>query len=161
MKVMWGKVWEKVWGRVSDPSNPSAARQRFLRWMKFNLVGLLGIAVQVTALAILLTHFHLGTMPATALAVELTVIHNFLWHERVVWRDRPSQRFVDILIRLIKFNVTNDGVSIAGNLLLMRFLVDGLGMNFAAANLIAIAACALINFALSDCFVFRPERSAG
>jgi putative flippase GtrA len=48
-------------------------------------------------------------------------------------------------------------VSILGNLLLMRLLVGTLQMNYFAANVIAIAACSLVNFLLSDCFVFQAE----
>jgi putative flippase GtrA len=39
----------------------------------------------------------------------------------------------------------------------MRLLVGGLGMQYFVANLIAIAACSLVNFLLSDCFVFHAE----
>ncbi len=129
----------------------------FLRWLKFNLVGGIGIAVQLAALALFRSALHLDYMLATALAVEATVIHNFLWHERFTWADRPTLGFADTLLRLAKFNATNGGVSIIGNLLIMRLLVGGLSMNYVAANLIAIGACSVVNFLLSDCFVFQGE----
>jgi putative flippase GtrA len=57
----------------------------------------------------------------------------------------------------VRFNVSNGLISILGNLLLMRLLVGGLGMQYVVAYLIAIAACSLVNFLLSDCFVFHAE----
>jgi len=45
-----------------------------------------------------------------------------------------------------------------GNLLIMRALVGGLGINDVAANLVAVAVCSLANFLLSDRVVF--ERGA-
>ena len=62
--------------------------------MKFNLVGALGIAVQLTVLLGLKSGLHLNYLLATALAVETAVVHNFLWHERYTWADRvqPSWR---------------------------------------------------------------------
>jgi putative flippase GtrA len=48
-------------------------------------------------------------------------------------------------------------VSILGNLLLMRFLVGALGIDYLVANLTAVATCSLVNFALGDCFVFRTQ----
>ena len=59
------------------------------RWLKFNFVGALGIGVQLAALATLTT-LGLRYLAATALAVETAVVHNFLWHERMTWRDRAT-----------------------------------------------------------------------
>jgi putative flippase GtrA len=60
-----------------------------LRWLKFNLVGTLGFAVQLGCLKLLL-HFQMNYLAATALAVEIAVLHNFVWHERFTWKDRPG-----------------------------------------------------------------------
>ena len=146
-----------MWGRISDPSKPSAAREALFRWLKFNLVGGLGIGVQLAALATFRSLLHLDYLLATALAVETAVLHNFLWHERFTWAARPASHFTQSLVRLARFNASNGLVSIVGNLLLMRLLVGALGMQYFAANVIAIAACSLLNFLLSDCFVFHAE----
>ncbi len=127
----------------------------FFRWLKFNFVGGLGIAVQLAALTIFRSFLHLDYLLATALAVEAAVIHNFLWHERFTWADRPAGRVLHSFVRLAKFNLSNGLVSLAGNLLIMRALVGGLRMNYVVANLIAVATCSLVNFLLSDRFVFE------
>lgn len=125
-----------------------------LRWLKFNAVGGIGIIVQLAALLGLKSGFHLSYMPATALAVELAVIHNFLWHERYTWRDRVQPSWSKSLPRLLRFNLTTGTVSIAGNLALMRLLV-GLGhTNYLLANIVAIAVCSLANFLISEEWVF-------
>jgi len=124
--------------------------------MKFNFVGGIGIFVQLAALTLLRSAAHLDYLLATALAVETAVIHNFLWHERFTWRDRPSAHAMESLRRFIKFNATNGAVSIVGNLLIMRALVGGFQMNYVAANLVAVAVCSLANFLLSNWLVF-PE----
>ena len=80
----------------------------------------------------------LDYLVATGLAVEIAVIHNFLWHERFTWADRPAARRVQSLVRLAKFNASNGAVSIAGNLVLMRLLVGELKFNYVASNLVAI-----------------------
>ncbi len=100
---------------------------------------------------------HLDYLLATALAVEAAVIHNFLWHERFTWADRPAARPVQSLARLAKFNLSNGGVSIAGNLLLMLLLAGEFHLNYLLANLISIAVCSLVNFVLADRLVF-PRR---
>jgi putative flippase GtrA len=98
---------------------------------------------------------HFDYLLATGLAVETAVIHNFLWHERFTWADRPARRVIHSLARLAKFNLSNGLVSLVGNLLIMRALVGGLEMNYVIANLIAVATCSLVNFLLSDRFVFE------
>ena len=129
--------------------------QSFLRWLKFNFVGGIGIGVQLAALALFRSVLHFDYLLATACAVEAAVIHNFLWHEHFTWADRPAGRVLHSLVRLAKFNAGNGLVSLAGNLLIMRALVGGLQMNYAIANLIGIATCSLVNFLLSDWLVFE------
>jgi putative flippase GtrA len=146
--------------RVIQQPEPSDARQSFLRWLKFNFVGGIGIAVQLAALALFRSALHLDYLLATALAVEAAVIHNFFWHERFTWADRPAARPVQSLVRLAKFNLSNGGVSIVGNLLLMRLLVGELKLNYVVANLMSVAVCSLVNFLLSDRFVFGGKTGA-
>ena len=136
----------------------SSQKNRILRrWLKFNAVGGIGIGVQLAALAIFRSLLHFDYLLATVLAVETAVLHNFLWHERFTWADRPARHFTHSLVRLVRFNASNGLVSILGNLVLMRLLVGTLGMQYFVANLIAIAASSLVNFLLSDCFVFHAE----
>jgi putative flippase GtrA len=136
-------------------SQKGRAQQSFLRWLKFNAVGGIGIAVQLAALALFRSGLHFDYLLATALAVETAVVHNFLWHERFTWADRPARRLVHSLARLAKFNASNGLVSLVGNLLIMQALVGQFHMNFLIANLIAVATCSIVNFLLSDRFVFE------
>lgn len=131
------------------------ARPRSLRWLKFNAVGGIGIGVQLIVLAIFRSVLHFDYRLATALAVETVVVHNFLWHERFTWRDRPTARPLQSVARLARFNGTNGIVSLAGNLMIMGVLVGQLHMNYVVANLIAVATCSLVNFLLSDRVVFQ------
>jgi len=133
----------------------SGWRSTAVRWLKFNLVGGIGIAVQLLALVLLKAALHVNYLVATALAVETAVIHNFLWHERFTWADRTGAGFT----RFLKFNLTTGLFSIAGNLLVMKLLV-GLGhLNYLPANGIAITACSVVNFLVSDGFVFARDRT--
>jgi putative flippase GtrA len=125
-----------------------------VRWLRFNLVGGIGIAVQLVLLFSLKSILHFNYLAATALAVEATVIHNFLWHERYTWADRVQLSWQNSLSRLLRFNLTNGAVSIAGNLGLMKLMVDLGHMNYLVANAVAIALCSLVNFVVSNQYVF-------
>ena len=123
------------------------------RWLKFNLVGAVGIGVQLGCLALLRPH--LQYLAATALAVEIAVLHNFAWHERFTWRGCTDGRWWP---RLARFHLSNGAVSIVGNLAAMWLLVGQFHMRrMLVANGIAIAACSLLNFVLAECFVFHPQ----
>ena len=126
-----------------------------LRWIKFNFVGAIGIAVQLGALQLLVRIFQMHYLWATALAVEAAVLHNFVWHERFTWKDRASGPVRDMLLRLLRFHMGNGLVSIGGNLLLMRLFVGVWHWKLLLANAVTILICSLLNFAVSEWFVFR------
>lgn len=123
-----------------------------LRWGKFNLVGAVGVLVQLGVLALLDRFAPRHYLLNTAAAIELTLAHNFAWHERFTWQDRAgTSRRIEALLR---FQLSNGLVSLAGNLFLMRMLVQSARLPVLAANGIAILACSLINFGLGDRWVF-------
>ncbi len=123
-----------------------------VRLIKFSLVGLVGIGVQLAVLAVL-NAFKVQYLVATSLAVEAAILQNFLWHQRFTWIDRsPRQRHT--LDRLRRFHVSNGLISFAGNLLVMKALVGLMHVPVLLANGAAIAACGLINFLVSDRWVF-------
>ena len=132
-------------------------RRTCSRWLKFNAVGVIGVVVQLVVLGVFRSWLKLDYLLATGLAVEIAVIHNFLWHARFTWVDRPASRRVHSLLRLAKFNASNGAVSMVGNLALMRVLVGEVELNYVASNVIAIVICSLVNFLLCDRFVFEAE----
>lgn len=127
----------------------------FSRFLKFNLVSAIGIGVQLAALALLVSGLGVHYLVATALAVETAVLHNFVWHERYTWKGQGAGHLREVAVRLVRFHLGNGLVSLAGNLVLMRLLVGMLGVQYLAANVVTLGACGLINFAVSEWFVFR------
>ena len=134
------------------------------QWFKFNAVGVIGTLVQLSMLTLLVallgkTYYLLWTV----MAVETAILHNFVWHVKWTWTDRMTSVTADnrnirkIVSTLLRFNLSTGAVSIIGNLMLMRAFVGGMGVNFIVANLASIATCSLINFILSDRFVFVPK----
>jgi putative flippase GtrA len=145
------------WSKAKSRREVLGTGRRFAR---FNVVGAMGIVVQLGILE-LLRRAGVDYLVATVLAVEAAVVHNFIWHERYTWRDRAGALRSELLARLVRFHLTNGAVSLAGNALAMRWLVGELHFPVVPANLIAITACCLLNFLLSDRVVFtRHAESA-
>ena len=121
------------------------------RWIKFNVVGAIGIGVQLVVLTALKSGLRMDYLWATGLGVEATVIHNYFWHERFTWVDRIAG---NSWTRFLRFNLSTGTISIVGNILLMRVLVGELHFNYFLANVLTIAGCSVANFLVNDRFVF-------
>jgi len=136
------------------------------RFLRFNAVGVAGFAVQLAAVWLLSVASGFSRTDQTwqlavisAVAVEAAILHNFFWHERLTWADRPVAGR-DRLNRLVRFHLTNGLVSIVGNLAIVFVLspvVSGFSRTYGllVANAIAVLVCSLVNFAASERVVFK------
>lgn len=129
-----------------------ASRGAVRRWLKFNTVGVVGAGVQMAVLSGLVQVAGLNYLAATVLAVEAAVLHNFVWHRKWTWADRPRQS--GALTALWRFNLSTGAMSIVGNLVVMRALVGEFGIGVPAAALATVVICSGFNFVISDRCVF-------
>ncbi len=126
------------------------------RFSKFALIGTVGTALQLTLLMLLIRSTHLSVTAANTLAVELTLLHNFLWHERFTWPNRPTH---SISMRLLRFHLGNGSTSLLGNAITTYYLVHCFHTAAILAALLSIALCSLANFLLADRWIFSPIQS--
>ena len=129
---------------------------KFIRWWKFNLVGAMGMVLQLVALALINRWSGGHYLYASAAAMELALLHNFVWHLHYTWRDRRDDSV--LLSRLLRFHLSNGLVSMLGNLVLMRILVYEARLSVLASNSIAILCCSILNFCLGDFWAFAGVR---
>lgn len=129
------------------------------RFSRFTIVNALGVVVQLTVLAILTRGLHAGYLVATPLAIAAALWHNFAWHRRWTWADREGRG--DRVSRFVRFALSNGAVSLVGNLGLMIPLIEWAHLEPIAANALAIAACGLINYWISDKIVFKSQSVLG
>jgi putative flippase GtrA len=122
-------------------------------WARFNVVGACGIAVQLATLAVLVRAAGAHYLAATLVAVEASVLHNYVWHTRWTWADRVDARAPHGR-RLVRFHLTSGGVSLLANALCIPLLVGALGLDVLVANCATIAVCGVLNFVLSDRYAF-------
>src|SRR3954453_6468435 len=125
----------------------------------FIIVGAVGFAVQIAALLWFSTFWNWPYPVATALAVEAAVLHNFVWHERWTWRDRPASR-VALPGRLFRYHLGTGLTSLIGNLIVTVAAVELLGLPALGANMCAVAVTSVVNFLIADRWVFSPPRTA-
>lgn len=125
-----------------------------LRFGKFNLVGLLGAILQLLLFYLMNQVGHLPAPTATVIAVEMAILHNYVWHERFTWRDREPINFRQRTLRLCRFHAGNGLVSLAGNAALIYAFVEWLRVPAVISAAAAIALCAPANFLLADRWVY-------
>lgn len=119
------------------------------RFFRFGVVGALGIVVNS---AILFVAHGLAGLPlllASPLAVQVSIVHNFLWNDRWTF-GAPGYS----LRRLWKFNLTS-----LGGLVIVSSVVYVLatfwGVHYLVANLVGIGVATLWNFTLSMLWTWR------
>lgn len=127
----------------------------FVRWCRFNLVGAIGMVLQLAILAVLSRWTRGHYLIATAAAIEFTLVHNFVWHLNYTWRDRRSS--FALLPQFIRFNASNGLISMFGNLALMRVLVQGFRAPVIVANSIAVLVCSFLNFCIGHNWAFATK----
>jgi len=92
-----------------------AARRRFSR---FSAVGVIGAGLQLLLMSLLTKCFGLLSVIATPVAVEITLLHNFIWHERFTWSESRAKRSTQLVDRLWRFHAANGLISLGGNTIL-------------------------------------------
>ena len=122
---------------------------QFSRFIRFGLVGLSGVFVDMTILYLLSDNTTLA-LPLTLskiVAAELAIINNFFWNDAWTFQDiarqQPSKK--QKIKRLIKFNL----VCFAGlviNVFVLNLCFNFFGLNRYLANLIAIALVTIWNY---------------
>ena len=122
------------------------------RWLRFNLVGLLGFVVQMAVLSLLTSWAGLRADVAVTLAVLAAVSHNFVWHEHVTWPGLPRRTRI---LRWLTFHASTGLVSIAGNLAVTAMVMRATRWPAVPANVVAVIVLSLANYWLSDRLVFR------
>jgi putative flippase GtrA len=127
----------------------------FIRWSKFNLVGAMGMVLQLAALALFNQWAAGHYLLASAAAIELALLHNFIWHLQYTWRDRRDDS--TLLTQLARFHLSNGLVSMLGNLALMRILVHEAHLPLLVSNSVAILCCSIVNFCLGNSWAFAAR----
>jgi putative flippase GtrA len=127
------------------------------RYLRFNAVGVAGFLLQLAVVATLIHVLGMWYLPASVIAVEAAVLHNFVWHERWTWRDR--RRTGAVHARLLQFHAVNGLTSVAAHTIGMPLLVGAAGVPPLAATVLLVVLLSVVNYRLADRVVFMRMRT--
>src|SRR5262245_9138245 len=123
-----------------------------VRWVRFNLVGVMGFVLQTTMLFALVRWAGLGAAAAVTIAVLAAVSHNFVWHEYFTWPDLPREsRFK----RWLSFHLSTGILSVVSNVVVTMMLAKLTMLPIVVCNASAVVMISLANFWVSDRVIFR------
>lgn len=80
------------------------------RFLKFSLVGLSGVFVNLGLLWFLTEVVGIYYVVSNIIAVEVSIISNFILNDLWTWRDRRDPGLLNFLKRLAAFNIICAGV---------------------------------------------------
>lgn len=150
-KVTWRQSVEYIQHLLRLRSKGRLTRLRSTfpldRFLRFGLVGLSGLVVDMAAFALLYQGFHWDPILSAIVSAEVALINNFLWNDRWTFGDiarhQPGKR--KKLRRLLKFNVIcGAGIVLQGTL--MGLFSKVLGLDPFVAKLLAILIVVVWNF---------------
>ena len=131
------------------------------RFLRFSLAGATGFITQISLVALLANLLQVQYLLATAIAVEVAIIVNYISHQRYTWQDRVmGYSAADVLGRFLRFNALTAVTSIAGSLIVTALLVEYLQLTPIAANVVSVVVLSIVNFIGADTLVFRSTAAA-
>ena len=133
----------------------ASKRRLALKFVKFGLVGVSGIAVNMGVLWFLTELIGLDYLVSSVIAIFLSILNNFIWNDRWTWRERRLPGIRAFLIRFLKFSLVSCITAYVGNWGILYSLTRFLNVHYLVANLIGIAAASILNFIFNHFWTFR------
>ncbi|MFM9108591.1 MAG: GtrA family protein [Chloroflexota bacterium] len=124
-----------------------------LRFQKYLVVGIIGLAVNQGLLMLLVSRFGVPVAAASPPAIVVSIVVTFVLNESWTWHDRGTGRAAR---RAMAYAAINGG-GLAINWAILVWLHRG-GIPYEAANLVGAAVAALSNFTLNNAITWREAR---
>ena len=139
---------------------PRLDKANLQRFVRFGIVGGLGVAVNLGVHALLHQAAGLPDFVARALAIEVAILHNFTWHRRWVWADRQDDA-PSLRTQLLRYHLgtlfSSYVVTLAAGWALLQVLPE-MPLRETVSHLGGIGCGMVTNFLLADGWVFARKR---
>lgn len=115
------------------------------RFLKFCLVGLIGIFLNQTLLWFFTTKIGIYYLISSAIAIEITILNNFILNYTWTFKDKNINGC--FLKKIIKYNIVSYSVDFL-NIIILFILVSLLGIHYLVSNLIGIFSVVILKYIL-------------
>ncbi len=125
------------------------------RILKFGVVGVSGIGVNMGSLYLLTEFAHIPYFIGSLIAIELSIMSNFWLNHVWTWKDRSESG--PVWGKIVRYHVGAGLTAILGNYLILITLTEFFGINYLISNLIGIGVGTLGNFVINDLWTFKTR----
>jgi dolichol-phosphate mannosyltransferase len=123
--------------------------------IRFIMVGFSGIIVNMGVLYVLTSVLGIFYLISSLVAIELSILNNFLWNDRWTFSGDARHRLLDPWQRLGLYHLVSAG-GIVINLGLLFVLTEFFGVYYLISNIIGIMAAFSWNFLLNRNITWKP-----
>lgn len=124
-------------------------------FLKFSVVGLFGVVVNLLVYSLLL-HFGAYYLYAAIVSFIVAATNNFYWNFIWTFKNRGHKSPVRKYINFFIISLVNFGV----NLIILKLMHEGFGFNELISQVIAIGLASVLNFVGNYLITFK-EKSEG
>jgi putative flippase GtrA len=142
---------------MQDSKAPLVQRLLKSRFVRFGIVGGIGVAVNYGFYVLFHDLLGLYDLLALVLAIEISIINNFILNERWTFGDRSQKGTVLYLRRFLAFNLSSGAVAFSVQVLNQWIETRIFNVWDKAALLIGIILGALLNYFVSNYIIFRGK----
>ena len=118
-------------------------------------VSWLGMVVNTGCLYLFKGVLHIRIIPAALMAIEVAIIHNFIWHRHWAWRDRTANNHQSFFRQLLLYNVFTGAVDMVANVSVLWSLSTFFHIHYLLANVLGMIAGPFIKFWVNDKIIFK------
>jgi len=128
---------------------------KYYRVIKFILVGASGVIVNLGLLYFLKEFLKINYLVAGLVAIEISIINNFVLNSLWTWKDKFTTSLKIILFRFLKFNFSTGFSILVINFLFLWVLTEYFHFYYILSQSIGIIMGSIINFLLYHYWVFK------
>jgi len=126
--------------------------------IKFGIVGISGIIVNTGVLYILSEYFGIFYLISSLVAIELSIINNFIWNDFWTFGHEKDQKISMVTTRFLSYHIVSIG-GIVINVGVLVFLTEVLGIYYLISNLLGIFIAFSWNFLVNRMTTWRIQPS--
>ena len=124
--------------------------------IKFGIVGISGIIVNTGVLYILSEVFGIFYLISSFVAIELSIINNFIWNDFWTFGHEKDQKISIVTNRFLSYHIVSIG-GMAINMGVLIFLTEILGIYYLISNLLGIFVAFSWNFLVNRMTTWRIQ----
>jgi dolichol-phosphate mannosyltransferase len=123
------------------------------------IVSWIGMGVNTAFLYLFKGILGIPIIPASMMAIEIAIIHNFIWYRNWAWADRREQSArLPFFRQLLLYNVATGAVDLLVNVSILWLLYRFFGVYYLVANIIGMILGPFIKFWLNEKIIFKETR---